>query len=156
MHHFITGRDEPLKRWAAPRIPHIGEADRFGPSVAVGVATGPKADDQLLAVIVFHDFHPKYGICQISVAAANPRWAVRRTLKGLLSIPFLQYECNKVWVSMPHTSDRVIGFVKAIGFVQEAVLRDHFGKGVHAVICRMMRGDYERVYWPDKTAKKAA
>lgn len=152
---LLTGRDELFARWAASRIPHIDKAEDFGKYVAVGIATGDAETDRLMAVVVFHDYMPQFGHCQISCAAADPHWASRQIFRAVLSIPFHQFGCNKVWTATPHTSGRVIKFLKAVGFVQEAVMKDQFGRGVHAVICRMMARDYERVYWTGATARAA-
>lgn len=144
---ILTGRDRLFARWAAKRIPQIGTFDRFGKCVAVGVATGPKANDRLMAVVVFHDYYPEYRHCQLSIAAIDPHWVSRKTVKALLAIPFYQYNCSLVWVAIPHRNERVIRLGKALGFRQEAVLSDRFGEGVHAVVLRIKRNAYERLYW---------
>lgn len=151
---IITGKDEPLTKWVARRIPAVGDVG-FGPSRAVGVATGFDASDRLLAAFVFHDYQAKFGTCQLSGAAADPHWASRSIVRAVLSVPFLQYQCGLVWCACPHTSDRTIRLLKALGFIQEAILKDRFGKGSHAVITRMDRHDYERRYYRD-SARKAA
>ena len=46
---IVAGHTEKLARWAADRIPHVGDAG-FGPCEALGVALG----NRLLAVWVFH------------------------------------------------------------------------------------------------------
>ena len=154
--HIIIGKDELLARWAAAKIPAIGDVKLFGQYKAVGVATGTTAEDRLLAVCVYHDFQPKYETCQISFAAADPRWVARQTVRALLSVPFLQYRVNKVWVAIPHTSERTIRLVKALGFRSEATLTSHFGRGVHAVVCRMFSTDYEKLYFRRPGQAKAA
>ena len=156
MAHIITGKDQIFGKWAASRIERIGTVERFGPFVALGVATGNTATDRLMAVAVFHDDQPQYGHCQISMAAADPRWASKQTIKALLSVPFIQWQYQKVWVAVPHTSERVLRFVKAIGFLPEATLKDHFGRGTHAVIARLSYGHYERIYWRKPEQAKAA
>lgn len=152
---IVTGKDQVFAEWAARRIPAIGTADNFGKYRAVGVATGFEAADKLMAVIVYHDYYDRFGHCQISVASASPRWVAKATIRALLAVPFLQYGCNKVWIGTPHTSKRVVGLAKALGFTQEAILKDHFGRGTHAVICRMMRPEYDRIYWPSEEKKAA-
>lgn len=155
MASIITGKDQIFGKWAATRIERIGTVDRFGPFVALGVATGTTANDQLLAVCIFHDDQPQYGHCQVSFAAADPRWVSKRTIKALLSVPFLQWRYHKVWVAVPHTAERTLRLVKAIGFKHEATLKDHFGRGTHATICRLSYAHYERVYWKNEQAKAA-
>lgn len=147
---ILTGRNEMFARWALPRIKHFGSPTEFmkdGRYVAVGVATGNSKQDKLLAVVMYHDYQPQFAHCAISIASADPRWASKKTLRSLLSIPFYQYKCNKVWVAVPHDHLRTLKLAKVLGFTREATLRDHFGRGVHAVILRMMIGDYNRIYW---------
>ena len=151
---ILTGRDELFAKWAAKRIHNVGDAG-FGPCRAVGIATGKEASDRLLAVFVFHDYQPRFGTVQLSGAAADPHWASRGIIRGILAVPFLQYRCHLVWSAIPHTSERVIRLTKALGFKQEAILKDRFGKGNHAVIVRMESRDYDRRYFRD-TEKKAA
>ena len=156
MAHILTGKDELLGRWAAAKIPAIGDVKFFGEFKAVGVTTGTEANDRLLAVCVYHDYQPKYATCQISFASADPRWVSRQTVRALLSVPFLQYRVNKVWVAIPHTSERTIRLVKKLGFKQEAILYGHFGRGINAVICRMFAAGYEYGYWSKPKIAKAA
>lgn len=156
MAEIITGRDALFARWAAEKIPTIGKAENFGKYIAVGVATGRASTDKLQAVIVYHDYYPQYGHCQLSVAAADPRWVSKRNIRALLSIPFYQYRCHTVRISTVHTNERVIRLAEAIGFKRETTLADFFGKGRHAAVCRMSIGFYEKKYWPEKAEAKAA
>lgn len=126
-----------LIEWAARQIPAIGAGANFGPARAVGVTTGTGKDARLLAAVVFHDYQPSYRTCQVSMAASSPKWCTRNNIRDVLSFPFIQYGCNKIWTATPHTSERVVKFNTAIGFVREATLKDHFGPGSHAIICRM-------------------
>lgn len=156
MAHIIYNRDELLAAWAAKRIPHIGDAASFGPFRAVGVATGPTKDDKLMAVCIYHTYIERFATCQISMASCNPRWASKETIRSLLSFPFLQYKCWKVFTATPHTAPRIIRFNRAIGFTQEAVLSDHFGKDTHAVICRLKWPEYKKLYLPNWDDGRAA
>lgn len=152
-HHLIFGCDEQLIAWAEKRIPHMGRTG-FGPAKAVGIASGTDGSARLLAVVVYHMYIPEYRTCQMSVASASPRWASRNVFREVLAPPFVQYRINKAWSAVPHTNERVIRFAEAIGFKREAVLRDHFGPGVHAVILRMLARDYERQYLKGRKIEK--
>lgn len=150
MAHLLYGRDEILAAWAAKRIPHIGTREAFGPCVAIGVASGPTKDDKLWAVCVFHDYIPQYETVQISMAACNPRWASRATIRDLLATPFLQYKAYKVFTATPHDLEKVVKFNEAIGFKREgSVLRHQFGRNRHAIICGMIWPEYKKQYLPN-------
>jgi RimJ/RimL family protein N-acetyltransferase len=146
MSHLIFGHDQALAGWAARKIPHVGEVG-FGPCVAIGIASGPDSDDKLLGVCVFHDWIPSYGTMQCSMVATTPRWATKGTIAALLFYVFRQAGARKLWVAIPHRNERALNFCKGIGFTKEGSLRDHFGRDSHAVICRMLRSEYEHGRW---------
>jgi RimJ/RimL family protein N-acetyltransferase len=160
-HTLIYGFDEQLARWACDRIPWA----EYNPNMrAVGVADGDDASAQLLAVCVYHNYAPIkmidgvpwYGICEIAMAAASPRWATRRTITNLLWIPFRQYNCRKVVTVIPSSNERAISFNKGIGLKWEASLRHHFAKGVHAQIHGMMKSEYEARWLKPRPARRSA
>lgn len=135
---------DELAAWAARRIPHVGEGG-FGPCWAVGVARG----GELAAVVVLHDFQPGCGTVQLSCAADTPRWASKQVVGAILGAAFsgkLGAPVRRVWTATPSTNERAIRFNRGIGFVREAVLREHFATKVHAVVCGMMRREWERRY----------
>ena len=156
MSEIITGKDEMFAIWAAAKIDQVGTPENFGKYVAVGVATGKSRDDKLQAVVVFHEAYPRWGHCQVSVAAEDPRWVSKRNIRAILAIPFLQYGCHTVRATTLHTNERVIRLAKALGFIREATLSDYFGKGRHAAVFRMSASYYEKAYWPHKVDKEVA
>jgi hypothetical protein len=136
-----------LAEWAASRIAHVGAAG-FGPCSAVGIASR----GQLAAVAVWHDFQPRHGTLQVSIASATPSWANRHIFGRVLALAFEQTWGNqavwidKVWAAMPSDAPRTIEFNVAIGFKREATLRHHYGRGRHAVIASMMSWEFKRLY----------
>ena len=138
---LLFGHDQLIADWVARNIPHM--ATGFGPSTAIGVVDN---SDQPMAGVVFHDYQPAYGTIQLSAAAISPRWATRRLVGTILRYPFLELNVHKVGTATQHESARALKFNEGGGFTKEATLRDHFGQGVHAVICRMLMKDYRRLY----------
>jgi len=147
-HTLIFGFDEQLARWACERIPWAS----YSPNMrAVGVADGDGPDARLLAVCIYHNYipiqqvggKPWYGLCEVGFASATPRWATRSTIRSLMSIPFLQYDCRKVVAIVPSTNEPAIRLLEGIGAKQEGPLRHHFAKGVHACVFGMMRWEFE-------------
>ena len=142
-------RTEPMRvgQWVHERVwrdevaAGIDPPD-FGPFHAIGVLVG----GEIIAGIVFHDWRPWSGVMEITMAADSPRWATRGTIRELLAYPFIAAGANKVRTATPHTNERAIRFNKGIGFKQEGTLAEEFGPGRHAVMCRMLRKDYFRIY----------
>jgi RimJ/RimL family protein N-acetyltransferase len=138
---LLFGHDQIIADWVARNIPHM--ATGFGPATAIGVVD---QRDQPMAGVVFHDYQPAYGTIQLSAAAISPRWATKRLVSDILRYPFGQLGVHKVWTATQHENARALKFNEGVGFTREATLRDHFGPGVHAVICRMLMKDYRRIY----------
>lgn len=139
---LLFGHDTEVARWVSAHIPHMQGAD-FGPASAIGIVDENQSP---MAGIVFHDYQPLYGTIQLSAAAESPRWATKKVIGAILGYPFLQLKVHKVWTATQHENLRAIKFNKGVGFTQEATLKDHFGAGRHAVICRMLFKDFERRY----------
>lgn len=154
MAYLCLGKDELFATWAAKRIEgseNETAEQSFGQYKAVGIMTGPTKKDRLLGVVVFHNWVPKYRTVEASMAACDPHWASKSTIRSVLSIPFLQYDATKVWTVTDYREDRVIRLNKAMGFRQEGILRnqlgvDEKGKGIHAVICGMLKSEYLKKY----------
>lgn len=141
MSHLIFGFDHEIAQWVAERIPHM-HGGNFGPCAAIGISS----DGKLLGGLVYHDYQPELGTIQLSMAADNPMWARRKNIAGLLHYPFEQLGVYKVWTATPHDNEAALKVNLHIGFKREATLAHQFGRKRHAVICRMLRPDYDRLF----------
>lgn len=140
--NLVFARDADVAEWAVARIPHVGSVDALGPFRAVGVANGAG----LVAACIYHRWVQEYASCEITFAAATPRWASRGLIRGLLAVPFLQYGCNRVNLTIPHDNTRAERFVKGVGFLREGCARHGFGPKRHALIYGMLRREFDRMF----------
>lgn len=139
---LVVGEDDAVAEWAVGLIPHVPTAASLGDCRAVGVANGTG----LVAACVYHRWVPEYASCEITFAASSPRWATRGLIRGLLAVPFVQYKCNRVTLTVPHDNERAVRFVRGIGFVREGAARDGFGPKRHALIYGMLRREFDRMF----------
>ncbi len=116
--------------------------DDFGPCTAIGVI----GKDSLMAGIVYHGYHAGFRTMQLSMAAENPMWARKATIKALLHYPFEQLGVYKLWTCTPLDNEAALRVNLHIGFKKEATAAHQFGPKRHAVICRILRPDYDRIY----------
>jgi RimJ/RimL family protein N-acetyltransferase len=139
---LLFGYNAEVAEWVYRHIP--GMPRGFANPVAIGVmdAEGVRP----MAGVVFHDYEPEFGTIQLSAAAVSPQWASRNIIKTILQYPFEELKVQKVWTATKHSNARALKFNEGVGFTREATLRDHFGLGAHAVICRMLSKDYRRLY----------
>ena len=134
--------NEALAQWCGRRISHVGDAG-FGPCQTAAVLR----DGHVAAVVVFHDWQDQARTLQASIAADTPRWAGREVLEGIFSYTFKVAGANKLWAASPHNEARTLRFNKGIGLKPEATLRHHFGPKIHAVICAMLRSEWQHSRW---------
>jgi len=143
MSRVVYGASEFIAAWVAERIAHVGK-DGFGPCAALGVAS--RDGTRLLAGVVYHDYQPKHETIQASMASVSPMWARLEIITELLAYPFFQLGVFKVWSAIPIDSEKTINTNRHLGFTQEGILAHQFGRGRHAVITRLLRPDFNRIY----------
>lgn len=129
-----------LMAWCVDHIPHV-RGGTFGP----GQAIASVGTDCLHGVAVFHDWQPLYGTLQVSCAAISPRWAF--DVAQMFDYAFADAKALKLWAAIPHDNTRALRFNAGLGFKSEATLRHHFGSKRHAVICSMLRSEWQRSRW---------
>lgn len=142
---ILHGHSERLAAIAAKAMEDILGGGDFGPCQAIGVVTGQSADDKLHAIAVYHEYQPVHKTCMISFVSFSPRWATKKMIRNILSVPFLQYDVKKLWATTSKHNKRCHKLLLGVGFIQEAVLANHFGAGNHAHVFRMMDTDWQKV-----------
>lgn len=142
---LVSDNSPGVAAWVAQRIPGLERG--FGPCAAIGIAD---AGGNAVAGFVFHDLQtwPDGATMQLSLASDSPRWLFnRRSLsRAILYYPFYTQGVWKLWTAIPHTSERTLKLGQTFGFTREAMLVDQFGRKKHAMISRMFRKDYDRIY----------
>lgn len=143
---LIFNCSDQLAKLAAQKMADIIGPSGFGACQAIGVASGPKPTDKLLAVVIYHEYQPRCATCQVSIVSWHPSWARRGVIRSLLSVPFEQYGVKKLWAAIASDNERSLKFNKGIGFKREAALCHQFGKNRHAVMTYMMDNTFRKIY----------
>ena len=139
---LLYGRDAEVAAWVAALIPHVGTDGFAGPHSAIGVA----ANGKLIAGVVYHDWQRKFATMQLSMAAVSPMWARREIMAGLLAYPFVQLGVFKCWIACPSDGKHALDTWDHVGFKREGVLAHQFGRKRHAVMMRMFKPDFDRLF----------
>lgn len=138
---LVYGTDEFVARWVGDHIPH--SFNGFDPCIAIGYAN---TAGKLIAGFVFSGYQKECGIIGLTVAAISPQWARRELIHEILSYPFEQLGCYKVFTATPADNEKALKVNNHIGFKREAILAHQFGKKRHAVIMRLLLPDYLRLF----------
>lgn len=137
---LVLDPDGVVVEWVRRMVPHV---DDFGKAVALGLIGD---DGNPLAGAVYNEYRPQFASMMITFAAASPRWATHNTVGMFLRYPFAQMGVHKLRAAVAHTNMRSLKLTEGVGFTREATLRDEFGRGVHAVMFRLLRADFQKRY----------
>lgn len=141
VNHLVFGHNAAIAEWVAKKIPHVGKRG-FPNSRAIGIAASDHEDAKFLGGIVYHNYNAEFRTCQISMASTSPLWAKPATVRALLSVPFEQYKCFKIYTIIPSDNERALRFNRGIGMKSEATLRHQFGRRRHAMVFGMTWDEY--------------
>ena len=139
---LLYGDDEMVARFVQSLVPNINRG--FGQCSAIGVLN--KEETKLIAGVVYSSYQPELGTIQLSIASKSKMWAHRDIIKRLLDYPFYQLNCFKLWTSTSIRNKITLKTIEHIGFRREAVLAHQLGRKHHAVICRLLRPEFIKLY----------
>lgn len=94
-YHFFSESHLPaanaaIGRFVADRI--WGDGESFGPHCSMGVAD----HDTIVAGVIYHNWHNREGVIEISCAGDGRRWMTRDVVRAAISMPFEQLGCQAV------------------------------------------------------------
>ena len=136
MIRILTGCDVELALWIGE---HLGTV--LGPGAVLGFA----GEDRLLAAIHYSAGGPPWASAEMSIYAAEPRWATRRTLHAAFAFPFLQLRVRRCGATIAAGNRRARALVERLGFILEGMARDAWLSddvaiyGMRRAECRWLR-----------------
>jgi len=136
---LVYGEDAYVAVWVASKLEHV---DEFDQCTAIGITSG----EELIAGCVYTRHQKKFRTVEMSIASTSPMWAKKENIAGLLKYPFEQLDVFKAYAVIMQSNEKALKTIAHIGFRREAILAHQFGKKQHAVVLRMLRPDYDRLY----------
>lgn len=141
MNTLLFEADAYVGQWVVERIPHLPSVADLGPFRAIGVVN----KGEMLAGVIYHNYFPAHASCEVTFAAASPRWASRGVIRALLSVPFEQYGCRRLGAITPHKGEAMeCRILPRLGFVREGTARQFFSPTSHAAIFGLLRDEFQR------------
>lgn len=86
--------------------------DVFGPHSTMGVYE----DGELIAGVVYHNWHEKSGVMEISGGSRTKRWLQPKVLKALFSFPFEMVGAQMVVLHVSERNTALVQRIKKFGF----------------------------------------
>lgn len=72
--------------------------------------------DDLIAVVAYHDYSRRTGVCQLSAAATTARWLTRGVLYAMFAHAFVGLGCQAVVLRVSEHNERMLDILRRFGF----------------------------------------
>jgi RimJ/RimL family protein N-acetyltransferase len=131
---FVYGEDERVGKFVKEHI----KRSVFGFDRCVTI--GLEQDGELIAGVVYYDWHPAYGNLCVAIAGVGETWCTRRFLRCAYAYPFIQMNCTRITAVVAADNDQSLMFVKRLGFQFEGTMRNGFGN-VDCLIFGQLRNE---------------
>lgn len=100
-----------VAEFASSVIWDVGQ-DVFGPHSTMGVYE----DDELIAGVVYHNWHEKSGVMEISCGSTTKRWLQPKVLKALFTFPFEMVGAQMVVLRVSERNTALVRLLRRFGF----------------------------------------
>ena len=142
LNSLLFGEDKMVAEWVADKMDLVSRG--FEKSTAIGIMN--KEGSRMIAGVVYSEYYPEHKTIQMSIASISPMWARKETIRRLLVYPFEQLGVFKIIITTAIDNIKSLKVTDHIGFKREAVLAHQFGYKKHAVISRMLKTDFDKLY----------
>lgn len=122
-----------VSQWVAHNIKDCARG--FGECKALGVVSGK----DLIAGVVFHNWHPESETIEVSSAAVSPKWATRSILTELFGYPFSF--CRMVVARQSAFNERSRRLWRAFG-ATEYIIKDLRADGEAEIVATLHRSQW--------------
>lgn len=112
---------EILADWVAARTPGIGG---FGPCSGIGV----EHQGELVAGVIYNNWHPEGGVIEMSAAATDRRWMTRPVIARIFGYPFDELKCGVMTAKTRIENEHIRRIGGVIGAVEHRI-PDMWGLG---------------------------
>lgn len=93
-----------------------GKIDRFS-------SLGVFHRGEIVAGLVYHNWHPEAAVIEISGAATDARWLTPRVLREMFRIPFGSFRCQMVVFRISPSNEHLLGIIRRFGFTEHRIPR---------------------------------
>ena len=148
---LLLDQPERVGRFVALRSPVEREPD-FGQFSAIGIL---RSDGELVAGVVFSDWHADSRRIELSGAVDDPRAIGTQMIVAVGNYVFGQLNVHRCWAKTSTDNRRALKLLKGLGFIQEGILAGFYGPQRHAIMLRVLEPEWRRK-WGRVPLKEAA
>lgn len=129
---IITGCDLAIGDWVAKQLG--SQLEDYWPFTAIGFSIR----DELVAGVIYNNFHRSDRDIQLTAAATNPRWMTKNNLQSIFEYPYNQLSCVRTTAVTGRKNKRTRKLLVGLGYRQEGCCRKAMGGTQDAIIYGML------------------
>ena len=129
---YDTTQNPLYKQWAADII----GVKEFGPSATIAFFSD---DLELQAVVVYNRLSDKN--CELNLATVSPKCFIKITLKIAFSIPFQQYNLNRITTMVRSDNKKAVKLNERLGMKRIGELEQYYADGQTAYLYGMLKNE---------------
>lgn len=80
-------------------------------------------DGDLIAGTLYHNYHPEYGVIELSSASVSKRWLTKAVINAMFFLPFIRLGCQLVVLRVSERNKTMIGIARKFGFSETYIPR---------------------------------
>lgn len=96
-----------------------GQPDQIEKFCSLGVFS----ESQLVAGVLYHNWHPAAGVIEMSAASLTKKWLTRAVLKAMFALPFEKLGCQLCVLRVSEQNKPMVRIAKAYGFQDHLIPR---------------------------------
>ena len=70
----------------------------------------------LIAGVIYHNYHPESGVIELSSASISKRWLTKHVIKSMFWMPFEKLGCQMVVLRVSEKNHQMISIARKFGF----------------------------------------
>ncbi len=148
---LLLDQPERVGRFVAERSP-MDRGVVFEKFSAIGIL---RSDGELVAGVVFSDWHEGSRRIELSGAVDDPRVIGTRMIVAIGNYVFGQLNAHRVWAKTSTDNRRALKLLDGLGFIREGTLAGFYGPQKHAIMLRVLEPEWRRK-WGRVPLKEAA
>ena len=80
-------------------------------------------DGNIIAGTVYHNYHEKEGVIELSSASIDKKWLTRQVIRAMLWLPFNRLGCQLAVLRVGESNKTMIGIARKFGFNETFIPR---------------------------------
>ena len=130
---LVYGHDDQIAEWVSIKLGGV----YFENFKAIGVIE----NNELIAGVVYNNYHEKPPMIEASIASINPKWATKSNLRAFFAYPFTQLNVNRLQAGCSRKSKKNKRFLARLGFQFEGYAREAYLNGIDAAVFSMLKNE---------------